>query len=227
MHASAQCEHPQRVPGSARVELQHSRPQNPGDQGLQETQIQTQIGTSLARRCKQSRPASQRQNVFFPAATVTTFPFVNMDTSGSSVGSSKSTVATMPRAKWCAKSQAHTLLSPPSPPNRSDPPTRVGIRAFFVPVSNCPHIPKLHAHKTPSVSFPAQNGECFKNVRNKSHSLDDREHGCPILSQPEGIECASQRRAFYRCDFPRIAAGKTIFLHLGPPQRSPHRRYDR
>jgi len=33
--------------------------------------------------------------------------------------------------------------------------------------------------------FPAQNGECYKNVRNKSHSLDDREHGCPILSQPE------------------------------------------
>jgi len=40
----------------------------------------------------------------------------------------------------------------------------------------------------------------------------------------EGTECASQRRAIYRCDFPRIAAGKTIFLHLGPPQRSPHRR---
>ena len=75
-----------------------------------------------------------------------------------------------------------------------------------------------------SMSFPAQNGECFENVRDKSHSLDDREHGCPILSQPEGTECASQRRAIYRCDFPRIAAGKTIFLHLGPPQRSPHRR---
>ena len=74
------------------------------------------------------------------------------------------------------------------------------------------------------MSFPAQNGECFENVRDKSHSLDDREHGCPILSQPEGTECASQRRAIYRCDFPRIAAGKTIFLHLGPPQRSPHRR---
>ena len=40
-------------------------------------------------------------------------------------------------------------------------------------------------------SFPAQNGECFENVRDKSHSLDDREHGCPILSQPEGTECAS------------------------------------
>jgi len=69
-------------------------------------------------------------------------------------------------------------------------------------------------------SFPAQNGECFENVRDKSHSLDDREQGCPILSQPEGTECASQRRAIYRCDFPRIATGKTIFLHLGPPQRS-------
>jgi len=78
-----------------------------------------------------------------------------------------------------------------------------------------------------SLSFPAQNGECFKNVRNKSHSLDDREHGCPILSQPEGTECASQGRAIYRCDFPRITAGKTIFFHLGPPQESPHRRYDR
>ena len=39
-------------------------------------------------------------------------------------------------------------------------------------------------------SFPAQNGECFKNVRNRSHSLDDQAHGCPILSQPEGTECA-------------------------------------
>ena len=67
-------------------------------------------------------------------------------------------------------------------------------------------------------SFPAQNGECLENVRDKSHSLDDREHGCPILPQPEGTECASQRRAIYRCDFPRIAAGKTIFLHLGPPR---------
>ena len=77
------------------------------------------------------------------------------------------------------------------------------------------------------ISFPAQNGEGFKNVRNKSHSLDDREHGCPILSQPEGTECASQRRAIYRCDFPRIAAGKSIFLHPGPPQRTPHWQYDR
>jgi len=82
-------------------------------------------------------------------------------------------------------------------------------------------------HSPDTWSFPAQNGECFENVRDKSHSLDDREHGCPILPQPEGTECASQRRAIYRCDFPRIAAGKTIFLHLGPPQRSPHRRYDR
>ena len=67
-------------------------------------------------------------------------------------------------------------------------------------------------------SFPAQNGECFENVRDKSHSLDDREHGCPILPQLEGTECASQRRAIYCCDFPRIAVGKTIFLHLGPPR---------
>ena len=72
--------------------------------------------------------------------------------------------------------------------------------------------------------FPRKMAIFFKNVRDKSHSLDDREHGCPILSQPEGTECTSQRRAIYRCDFPRIAAGKTIFLHLGPPQRSPHRR---
>jgi len=41
-------------------------------------------------------------------------------------------------------------------------------------------------------------------------------HGCPILSQPEGTECAPQRSAIYRFDFPRIAAGKTVFLHLGP-----------
>jgi len=60
--------------------------------------------------------------------------------------------------------------------------------------------------------FPAQNGWTSKNDRTRFDSLDDR----PILSQPEGTECASQRRAIYRCEFPRIAAGKTIFLHLGP-----------
>jgi len=65
--------------------------------------------------------------------------------------------------------------------------------------------------------FPAQNGECSKNVRSRSDSLDDQRHGYPIVSQPEGTECASQRRAICRCDFSRIAAGKTIFLHLGPP----------
>ena len=79
--------------------------------------------------------------------------------------------------------------------------------------------PREHNDMEGLGSFPAQNGECFENVRDKSHSLDDRQHGCPILSQPEGTQCASQRRAIYRCDFPRIAAGKTIFLHLGPPQR--------
>ena len=47
--------------------------------------------------------------------------------------------------------------------------------------------------KVSNGSFPAQNGECFENVRDKSHSLDDREHGCPILPQPEGTKCASQR----------------------------------
>ena len=36
-----------------------------------------------------------------------------MVTSASSVDSSKLTVSTMPRAQWCAKSQAHTLLSEP------------------------------------------------------------------------------------------------------------------
>ena len=56
----------------------------------------------------------------------------------------------------------------------------------------------------------------IKKFRTRFDSLDDRTHGCPILSQPEGTECASQRRAIYRCDFPRIAAGKPIFLHLGP-----------
>jgi len=60
-------------------------------------------------------------------------------------------------------------------------------------------------------------GKCSKNVRSRSDSLDDQRHGCPIVSQLEGTECASQRRAICRCDFSRIVAGKTIFLHLGPP----------
>jgi len=67
--------------------------------------------------------------------------------------------------------------------------------------------------------FPAQNGKCFENARNRSHSLDDRTHGCPILPQPEGTKCASQDRATQWCDFPRIMAGKTIFLYLRPLHR--------
>ena len=54
------------------------------------------------------------------------------------------------------------------------------------------HICNVYPHTCRlGVSFPAQNVECFENVRDKSNSLDDREHGCPILSQPEGTECAS------------------------------------
>ena len=64
------------------------------------------------------------------------------------------------------------------------------------------------------MSFPAQNGECSENVRDKSHSLDDREHGCRILPELANITCALQERATPRCDFSRIAAGKTIFLHF-------------
>ena len=76
---------------------------------------------------------------------------------------------------------------------------------------------RVHAHThTHTHTFPAQNGDSFKNDRTRFDSLDDRTHGCHILSQPDGTECALQRRAIYRCDFPRIAAGKTIFLHLGP-----------
>jgi len=37
--------------------------------------------------------------------------FVNMVTSGSSVGSNKSTVSTMTRANWCGKTLVLTLLS--------------------------------------------------------------------------------------------------------------------
>ena len=39
---------------------------------------------------------------------------------------------------------------------------------------------KAHDLYSLCVSFPAQNGECFGNVRVKCHSLDDREHGCRI-----------------------------------------------
>ena len=62
--------------------------------------------------------------------------------------------------------------------------------------------------------FPAQNGEHKKNVRTRSNSLDDRTHSYLILPEPAGTTCASQDRATQRCDFSRIAAGKTIFLHL-------------
>ena len=42
-------------------------------------------------------------------------------------------------------------------------------------------------------------------------------HGCLILPKPVDTECASQERTTQPCDFSRIAAGKTIFLHLRRP----------
>ena len=71
-----------------------------------------------------------------------------------------------------------------------------------------------------NIEFPAQNGNSLKNVRTRFDSLDDRTHGCRILPYPADTKCASQERATPRCDFSRIAARKTIFLHLqSPPLR--------
>ena len=53
------------------------------------------------------------------------------------------------------------------------------------------------AHTLTHSSFPAQNGECFENVRDKSHSLDDREHVCRILPELANITCALQERATF------------------------------
>jgi len=39
--------------------------------------------------------------------------------------------------------------------------------------------------------FPAQNSECFKNVRTRIQSLSERKHGCLILPRPADTECAS------------------------------------
>jgi len=39
-------------------------------------------------------------------------------------------------------------------------------------------------------------------------------HGCRIPTDLADTTCASQERATPRCDFSRIAAGKTIFLYL-------------
>jgi len=66
------------------------------------------------------------------------------------------------------------------------------------------------------VSFPAQNVEVFENIRDKSHSLDDWEHGCPILPQPEGTKSASHRRAMYRCDFHESPLVKPFFCISAP-----------
>jgi len=70
------------------------------------------------------------------------------------------------------------------------------------------------------IEFPAQNGECFKNFRTRIQSLSERKHGCLILPRLEDTECASYERATQHRDFSRIAAGKTIFLHLLAPTES-------
>ena len=66
--------------------------------------------------------------------------------------------------------------------------------------------------------FPAQKCSSIKKVPHKTGSLSEKVHGCRILPYLTNIRCASQERATQRCDFSRIAAGKTIFLH----PRSPH-----
>ena len=62
--------------------------------------------------------------------------------------------------------------------------------------------------------FPAQKCSSIKNVLHQTDSPSDSVHGCRIPPDLADTTCASQERATPRCDFSRIAAGKTIFLHF-------------
>jgi len=62
------------------------------------------------------------------------------------------------------------------------------------------------------VEFPAQKCWTERKVRHEAVSLSDSVHGCRIPTDLADTTCASQERATPRCDFSRIAAGKTIFL---------------
>jgi len=64
-----------------------------------------------------------------------------------------------------------------------------------------------------NTSFPRKNAERSTNCSHETGSLSEKVHGSRILTYLANIRCASQERATQRCDFSRIAAGKTIFLH--------------
>ena len=61
--------------------------------------------------------------------------------------------------------------------------------------------------------FPAQKCRSIKKRSHETGSRSEKVHGCRILPYLANNRCASQERATQRCDFSRIAAGKTIFLH--------------
>jgi len=65
-----------------------------------------------------------------------------------------------------------------------------------------------------SYSFPRKNAVRLKKNLHETGSLSEKVHGCRILPLLTNTKCASQERATQRCDFSRIAAGKTIFWHL-------------
>ena len=102
-----------------------------------------------------------------------------------------------------------------------------GRANFLVHVSVYTYIMKTHTcfhrHRCPCEathererSFPRKNAElkekfCTRLIR-------DSVHGCCIPTDLADTTCTSQERATPRCDFSRIAAGKTIFLYF----RCPH-----
>jgi len=60
--------------------------------------------------------------------------------------------------------------------------------------------------------FPAQKCRTEKKVPHEAVLLCNSVHGCRIATDLADTTCTSQLRATPRCDFSRIAAGKTIFF---------------
>ena len=79
--------------------------------------------------------------------------------------------------------------------------------------------PCRHSNGSPyrysaSTEFPAQKCRTEKKVLARDQEPSYLVHGCRIPPDLTDTTCASQERATPRCDFSRIAAGKTIFLHF-------------
>ena len=83
--------------------------------------------------------------------------------------------------------------------------TRVSLRMPKQTASNPTTMPILEVSRAKWRTFL----KCSHEVRS---------HGCLILPRPADTEYASQERTTQHCEFSRIAAGITIFLHGGSPR---------